>query len=133
MASETLEREWVSATGCTLPPYWVCSCPDHCPGSPCLLHHALSVGCRPGPPGKGYPYHCRSSLHPHFWSHSQGLLGALVGLLPHLVWVRAAINWAICCPSLAVPSLGLVVTMALALTLFPGLLTFAHCLPGSNH
>ena len=56
-------------------------------------------------------------LHPHLWSHSWELPGAPVGLLPHLVWVRAVIYWATSCPSSALPSPGLVVTPALALTL----------------
>ena len=37
--------------------------------------------------------------------------------MPILVWVRAAFNWVICCPSLDIPSPGLVVTMSLTLTL----------------
>ena len=55
-------------------------------------------------------------LCPHPQPHSCGLPGALEGLLPHLVWVRVAINLEICCPILAIPSPGSVVTLALALT-----------------
>ena len=54
--------------------------------------------------------------HPHLWPHSQGLLRVTVWLLPHPVMVRAAITWVICWFRLAIPTTGLVVTMALVLT-----------------
>ena len=51
--------------------------------------------------------------HPHLYP--LGLFRVLV--LPYPAWVRAAINWVICCFSLATSFMGLAVTVALASTL----------------
>ena len=66
-------------------------------------------------------------LCPDPWLHSQGLPGSLEGLLPCLVWLRMAINLAICWLSSAVPSPMSIVTVTLALT-FPKSL-HSHFLP----
>ena len=115
--------EWVSVTSYTIPLTLGLQLPWSqpwlpVPSTPCPVGRLWTGIIWPGPPLPLWEFGQLGVLLPlysHPWPHSQGLPGALEGLLPCLVWVRVTINLAICCLSLAIPSPGSVVTKALAL------------------